>query len=351
MKICVYALCKNEEKNIKNWVESMQEADEIYVLDTGSSDGSVELLKDLGVNVKIKEINPWRFDVARNLSLALVPDDTDLYVCTDIDERFEKGWRKKLENNFKDGFTRVRYLYNWSFDQNGKPATTFYLNKIHTKGYIWHHPVHEVLKPLNDEKELLINDIILNHYQDYNKNRSSYLPLLELSVKENPEDDRNMHYLGREYMYYKMYPEAIKTLHKHLKLKSATWKDERCASMRFIARSYNELDFNEEAYLWYNLAIEEAPYLREGYVELAYLEYSLKEYEKALKNLDDAFKIKEKSKSYINEEFAWNYQIYDLYSVCAYYANKKDIAKKYNEIAISLCPNNQRLLNNKSFFD
>ncbi len=42
----------------------------------------------------------------------------------------------------------------------------------------------------------------LNHYPDKNKSRSSYLPLLELSVKEDPEDDRNMHYLGREYMYY-----------------------------------------------------------------------------------------------------------------------------------------------------
>ena len=351
MKICVYAICKNEEKNIKRWYESMKEADDIYVLDTGSNDGSVDLLKSLGVNVEVKEINPWRFDVARNMSLSMVPDDTDLYVCTDIDERFETGWRKKLEENFSSLYTRVKYLYNWSFDENGKPSTTFYLNKIHTKGYGWEHPVHEVLVSSNEERELLIEDIVLNHYQDLNKSRKNYLPLLELSVKEKPDDDRNMHYLGREYMYYKMYDKAIKTLHRHLTLKNATWKDERCASMRFIARCYNELGFIEEAYLWYNLAIEEAPYLREAYVELAFLEYSLKKYDNALKNLDDALKIKEKSKSYINEQFAWNYQIYDLYSICAYYANKKDIAKKYNELAISLCPNNERLLNNKLFFD
>ena len=52
MKICVYAICKNEEKNIPLWQESMSEADDIYVLDTGSTDNSVKLLKSLGVHVK-----------------------------------------------------------------------------------------------------------------------------------------------------------------------------------------------------------------------------------------------------------------------------------------------------------
>ena len=78
----------------------------------------------------------------------------------------------------------------------------------------------------------------MNHYPDKTKSRSSYLTLLELSVEEDPEDDRNMHYLGREYMYYSKWDECIKTLKKHLELKSATWKDERAASMSFIARSY-----------------------------------------------------------------------------------------------------------------
>ena len=97
MKICVYAICKNEEKFVDKWVDSMSEADEIYVLDTGSSDNTVIKLKEKGVHVKKKIIKPWRFDIARNESLKLVPSDTDLYVCTDLDERFEKGWRKSRQ--------------------------------------------------------------------------------------------------------------------------------------------------------------------------------------------------------------------------------------------------------------
>ena len=44
-KISVYAICKNEDKFIDRWYNSMKEADDIVVLDTGSSDNSVKLLK------------------------------------------------------------------------------------------------------------------------------------------------------------------------------------------------------------------------------------------------------------------------------------------------------------------
>ena len=97
MKICVYAISKNEEKYVSRWVKSMKEADEIYVLDTGSTDNTVNKLQELGVNVTQKIITPWRFDIARNESLNLVPKNTDICVCTDLDEVFEPGWRKKLE--------------------------------------------------------------------------------------------------------------------------------------------------------------------------------------------------------------------------------------------------------------
>ena len=96
-KVVVYAICKNEEKFVNRWIESMKEADKIVVLDTGSDDDTVKKLKEQNVYVESKVINPWRFDVARNEALKLVPEDTDICVCTDLDEVFEKGWREELE--------------------------------------------------------------------------------------------------------------------------------------------------------------------------------------------------------------------------------------------------------------
>lgn len=347
-KVCVYAISKNEEKNVEEWVKSMSEADEIYVLDTGSTDNTVKLLENLGVNVKTEIINPWRFDNARNKSLELVPKNTDICVCTDLDERFESGWRKKLESIWDKKVTRVSYNYNWSFDECGKPATSFYINKIHSRNdYIWVNAVHEVLKNINNNENQVVSDnIILNHYQDLTKNRTSYLKLLELSVKEDPTNDRNVHYLGREYMYYKKWNKSIDMLIKHLKLKSATWKDERCASMRYISRCYINLKRYDEAEMWLKKAIKESPYLREPYFELGYLYYLLNKFDLSKKYLLKCLKIKEKSKSYLNEFYCFDGTIEDILSICEFNLNNYSSSLKYAKKALKFKPDDERIKKN-----
>ena len=69
MKIVVYAICKNEAQFVDRWMDSMSEADEVVVLDTGSSDDTVQRLRDRGARVEVEVISPWRFDTARNRSM------------------------------------------------------------------------------------------------------------------------------------------------------------------------------------------------------------------------------------------------------------------------------------------
>ncbi len=351
MKVCVYAISKNEEKFVERWYESMKEADEIYVLDTGSEDNTVKLLKEKGVNVSEEVISPWRFDVARNKSLDLVPEDTDICVCTDLDEVFNSGWRKILEDNYVKG-SRVNYTYNWHINDKGVADVTFLLNNIHPReNYFWCHPVHEVLTSDKEENIITLKNIVLDHYPDSTKSRSSYLPLLELSVKEDPEDDRNMHYLGREYMYYGMWEECINTLKKHLNLKSAKWNLERAASMRFIARSYINLNNLVEAEFWYKLAIKESPNSREGYVELGMLYYSEKRWLDSISYLLKALTIKEKDLIYINEVFCWDSTIDDLLSINYYNIELYDLALFHINKALKYDKNNKRLLDNKKLIE
>ncbi len=353
MKICVYAISKNEEKFVKRWYESMQEADEIYVLDTGSTDNTVEELKKLGVNVTQKIISPWRFDLARNRSLSLVPQDTDICVCTDLDEIFQKGWRKELEKYWTKETTDARYNYNWLLDENNNPKVNFYIEKIHSRNdHTWTHPVHEVLTYTGKHKKMLtIDTITVNHYPDKEKSRSSYLPLLELSVKETPEDDRNTHYLGREYMYNQRWDDCIRMLKKHLKLKSATWKDERAASMRFIARSYKNKKELVKAKIWYQKAFKEAPYLRDALVERALLAYEENDYPNIEKYCLKALQITTHPKSYINETFSWDNTIYDLLSIAYYYKKKYLLAHYFVNLALSMNPTDKRLLENKKLIE
>lgn len=352
-KIIVYAISKNEESFVDRWYESMKEADQIYVLDTGSTDKTVEKLKSHNIYVKQEIINPWRFDIARNKSLDLVPLDADICICTDLDEVFQKGWREKLEGSWNDKITRAKYNYNWYIDEDNNPKISYYLDKIHTrKNYRWIYPVHEILENTNNKESIItLDNITLNHYPDRNKSRSSYLPLLELAIKENPNDDRNMHYLGREYMYYNQNDKAIKTLKKHLKLESATWKDERCASMRFIARCYIRKNNYKQANVWYEKAIKEAPYLRDPYVEKALLNFTEKDYNKVIYLCNKALDIKHNQKTYINETFSYDHTIYDLLSLCYYYKNEKDLSLYYINKAIEINPKLDRLKENKKIFE
>lgn len=355
-KICIYAICKNEEMFVDRFYDSVKDADKIFILDTGSTDNTVNKFKDKDkVVIKSEVINPWRFDVARNKSLDMVDEDTDICICIDLDEVLISNWRSILESVWEDNTTRLSYIYNWSLDENDYPKVTFYSDKIHSRfGYKWTHPVHEVLSFVdNDFKEnrKVCSDFIVNHYPDDKKNRGSYLPLLELSVIEDPYDDRNMHYLGREYMYYKRYNEAIDTLIKHLKLPNAKWKSERAASMRFIGRCYLNLNRYDEAIMWYKKAIEEAPYLRDGYVEISFLYDKLKEYNKVIYYTNKALKIRNREMVYINEIFSWNHSIYDLRSIAFYYLGKYKASLKNINAALDFLPNDKRLIENKKIIE
>lgn len=348
-KVIVYAISKNEKKFVDRWYESMKEADEIYVLDTGSTDNTVEKLKSHNIITKTKIINPWRFDVARNESLNMVPLDAEICVCTDLDEILKPGWRKEIENSWKSNTTRLRYTYNWKLDKNDKPLVSFLYEKIHKRtGYKWIYPVHEVLLYDGNENVETNENIILNHYPDINKSRGSYLKLLELAYKENPDNDRICHYLGREYMYHKKWNKSIDTLIKHLNLKSSTWKDERCASMRFISRCYIELKRYDEAFMWLSKAIEEAPYLREPYIETALLAYQFNDWKTIKENVLKALNIEKNYKTYINETFCYDATPYDLISLACYYLEEYKEALMYVDKAIALNPNDDRLQSNKN---
>lgn len=348
-KVCVYAISKNEEKFVKRWVESMKEADQIYVLDTGSTDNTVSLLKEANVIVKETIIKPWRFDIARNQSLDMVPSDCDICVCTDLDEVLEPGWREELEKVWQPNTNRCRYIYNWSLDENNQPIISFYYEKFHSRNnYQWIFPVHEILQTTNPEENYVTTDqIILNHYPDPTKSRSNYLELLKLSVTENPDNDRNKHYLGREYMYHGEWNNAIDTLIEHLQLKTATWKDERSASMRFIARCYQHLNRLEEARMWLEKAIEETPYLRDPYVESALLEYQQENWPEVYHKCKSALTIPTNQRTYINEPFTFDETTYDLLSISCYHLKQYPAALKYINKALEINPTNQRIIQNK----
>lgn len=342
MKIAVYTIAKNEAQFVERWAESAADADYRLILDTGSTDDTVALATQHGAVVHAQQFTPWRFDHARNAALALLPDDIDLCIALDMDEVLQPGWRECLEA-MPTGTTRPRYKYVWSWNDDGTEGLTYGGDKIHARhGYYWKHPVHEVITPTIEEHQAWVQGLEIHHHPDPTKSRSQYFDLLRLAVEEDPDDDRNQFYLGREYVYRGEHSQAIPHFEAHLRL--SRWAPERCASRRFLAKCDPT---NAERHLW--AAVSEDSRRREPWVELAQLFYESQDWLRCLVCCRMALGITEKPLDYLCEAFAWGSLPYDLGSIAAYYLGSVDESLQLLTQALALDPTSERLSQNLEF--
>lgn len=213
----IYTIAKNEACNVKGFM-SAAEGCGVYVLDTGSTDNTVQLLKDHGANVVQKVIAPWRFDTARNEALALVPDTVDVCVSLDLDERISTGWQSKLKSEWLGNVGKYRYIAEWADEDCTIPSVQSSRARIHSrKGYEWHRLVHEIIRPLpNTTKVLCDTSILVKHYQK-GKSRD-YTSAVKKLLKENPNDVNGWLQLAVEYHRKEKFSEAVDAFRKYIKL-------------------------------------------------------------------------------------------------------------------------------------
>ena len=344
MKIAVYTIAKNEHQFVERWQQSACDADSLHILDTGSDDDTVTIARDLGVDVVVRKIEPWRFDAARNASLAMLPGGADLCVALDMDEVLQPGWRDELEKLGPE-ITRPRYRYTWSWKSPGVPDLQYGGDKIHARhGYKWKHPVHEVLVPDGIEEVQAWTQLEIHHHPDSTKSRGQYFPLLELAVAEDPEDDRNAHYLAREYFFHGRYDEAEAEFRRHLMLPRAKWPPERAQSYRYLYKITRNPQLLK-------VAVMEDPERREAYVDLAYHYYAREEWEECLSWAKKALAITEKPLAYLIESAAWGDLPHDLAAVAAYNLGFYQEAKHHGMEAVKLSPYDARLNRNLKLYE
>ena len=353
MKIAIYTIAKNESQFVERWADTTKSADVRLILDTGSTDDTIDKARAAGITVEQAHIKPWRFDVARNRSLAMLPADVDWCMALDMDEVIvTPDWRKRLEWEIRrePAATRFSYPFWWNANAPTKPKVIFNSQKIHRReGYRWKHPVHEVLESIGPEKLVVASTIHVDHHADNSKPRSDYLPLLKLSVEEDSHDDRNAHYYGRELFFYGRYDEAIAELKRHLALPRAKWDAERSASCRFIAKCYVEKREPWNAEPWFVQATQEYPGSRFPWFELAKFYSDEKIWVDCVKAFRSMFTINDRDLNYMATDEPWGVAPYDLGSVAAYYAGDIEQASAWLKKAVEMNPSDQRLKNNGKF--
>jgi glycosyltransferase involved in cell wall biosynthesis len=348
MKIAVYTIALNEAKHVERWYDSSREADYHFILDTGSTDETVSIAKKLGIHVLEASIDPWRFDVARNTSLSMLPKDIDFCISMDMDEVLVAGWREKLEALKGTAVIRPRHTFTFSFNPDGTPAYQFGGTRIHKRhGYIWKYPVHETVVPDKTEEVQVWTDIEIQHHPDNEKSRGQYLSLLEEATKEAPDDARMAFYYGRELYYYNKTREAIRELDRFLQLPTATWTGDRSDALIMIAKCVSDIT---ESRQWAWMAIQETPDRREGYVYLARLCYYAENFEEALMYSEQAIAITERPLQYMCEDWAWNWEPWDIAAISAWCIGDKEKALEYGAKALEMAPHVARLAENMKYF-
>jgi len=339
MKIGIYAPALNEVKHVQAWYDSCKDADAIVCADTGSTDGTKEKMLELGIKVVDARIKPWRFDDAFNFAMYCLPDDIDVCIRLDIDERLQPGWREALEAAWTPQTTRMRYTYVWNWTPDGRPGLSWHGDRIHARnGYRWMGATHEGLCSRVPEVQTLCEDVKIYHYPDP-KDKKNDLSLLLEAVNEYPHDARIRAYLGREYMYQRQYDKATETYKEFLGM---SWdRAERQQAMCNLAQT----DPDNKVF-WLKMAAIDAPTHREPLVNLAQHYYEKNDWKKCYDNATKALSITVNPMDYTCTPDAWGWQPHDLASIAAWnlklYHESLDHARK----ALSHNPTDQRLKSN-----
>jgi glycosyltransferase involved in cell wall biosynthesis len=346
MKIAVYAISKNESQFVERFCNSAKDADLIIIGDTGSTDGTSDIAKTCGATVYDITVRPFRFDVARNAVLALVPADVDICIALDLDEVLVPGWRDEIERCWRADTTRMRYTFDWS---NG---VIFKSEKVHARnGYLWHHPVHERVIPDGRSPEVWADTerLLVRHMPDPTKSRGQYLPLLELSVQEDPHCPRNALYYARELTFYGHHEKAITAFNKYLAMPEATWNAERGYAMRLMGRSYEALNNPGEAEKWYLAACGEAGWMRDTWCDLAMLMYRQQRWEECFAMSMRALRIVGRTFQYMEGPEFFGSIPHDLASISAWHLGLKSISIEQAKLAVEKSPDDERLKTNLLF--
>lgn len=288
MKLSLHMIVRNSERKLQRTFNSVKTfVDEIIIVDTGSTDGTKELAKSLGAEVyDFKWIDD--FSAARNFALSKTTGDWVMWldagdvIYPDAIERFEF-----FKNNpvFDDPNCDVNYIVgflNREYDENGNPYVVHATPRLAKKSADphWVMPIHEAFvvdNPISEVDELLVVDDPEGQLKPASKRN---LDIIEDLIKRGDDPARNHYLRVRELYYLGRYQQAVenyKLIHR-FPLDNGSLYD----LYLFTARSFNKLGNKEKEREMLLGAVFCMPQLPDAFVMLGDIEFSNKQWERAI---------------------------------------------------------------------
>lgn len=325
MYISQCLIVKNEEENIEHCLGHLRSVvDEQIVVDTGSTDRTVEIAEQMGSKVFHFD---WvdDFSAARNYAIGKAKGDWIIFL--DCDEYFSEDSVPKLK----------RYMKTWGKDKNadGIMCHMFNIDKNNNpigivnnisprifkkKKYLrYKNRIHESLHNLRRSKgKLTIGDAgnaIVIYHTGYDKEVVAEknkivrnIHMIKFSIEENPGDSKMYYYLSNEYFRLGRCEDALESARKALRYKKTN--DEKTyypLIYRIILRSMHSIlaslsDIKKE----FNRAVAEYPEYPDYYYIMGLTLLRENEADEAIIYLEKCIKLCESYKMIIESNAVAN---------------------------------------------
>lgn len=377
----VALIARNEALTLPRMIGSLKEfqsrGGEIWVLDTGSTDNTIEVAKSLGCKVEVvgdrfrikidqelaDKINTkfvvegetpvvnageslFDFASARNY-IADFPEN-DMIATPDCDEIFTKFDIDRLDKEIENGAEQLEYEFVFSHDHLGNPVIKFRHCKFYNRKKLkWRGIIHEVLSGSAKQVYLGEDIIKLEHYQNEKTNRTGYLKGLAIDCYNNPDNDRNSHYFAREMFYLGRNKSAIKEFEKHISMNR--WPTEAAQSMLYIGDAYKALGNFDEMLKWYSKSIEKEA-RREPLMRLAEYYFSKGMYQQVILYCEAALSITQLP-FYSNHQPYYENIPHELLYISYWWISNKEKSKEHYLKALAYSPKNPRYISDGQFYN
>lgn len=382
MNFSVAVIARNEAKTLPRLLASLGEFRErggkMVVLDTGSTDATVEVARAGGCQVvavgdrfvrhfdaELADAINTRFAVddegpiirpgdrvfdyasARNYVAQLSP--TDMIAMPDCDEVYTQLALDEVCRQIDAGAEQLSYNFVFAHDAAGKPLREFTHSKFYNRLKLeWVGVIHEVLQGSAQCVTLPESTIKLEHFQNKETDRSGYLRGLALDCYLHPENPRNSHYFGRELYYTGKWKSSIKELERHIAMNE--WLTERAQSMVYIGDNSMRLGRDEEGLEWYFKSIRTEPRRREPLLRLAEYYFGKNEPQLTAIFASAALEI-DKISFYSNDAAHYGAYPHELLYWAKWRLGDQAGSRNHFAKALALDPTNPRVLRDKVFFD
>ncbi len=286
--LAVCMIARNEGKRLPTAIESVRKiADRVIVVDTGSTDDTIEQARSLGAEV-IEYT--WQDDFADARNRSLTEAECDWILCLDADECLAPESESALVQALsgKAGAYMVR-IDSRVDSTAGKVFVNFFPRLFRNlDGVRFEGKVHEQVTPSLERlgMSIQVSDIVIKHTgyalssPDMKAKAQRNADLLLKEVKERPKDSLVLFHLAEAYSMMERYEDAVESYDKALaagKLDSVV----RGALLQNKGTALVKLKEYEKAIVSLKQAREVDPGLLTVHLVLASALYGMKKYERA----------------------------------------------------------------------